>query len=384
MTISLVDRFRILEKTQEMGHLVVSLDDLLNEVVDIARTDLVIPGLMECSVLLRNRDRSLTFEAVSNDIGDDKLIGQPTKGKGIAEKVLREGESYSTNNAQDDEHFDRTFDSFVGYRTNSLLCAPLKYQDTILGVIECVNKPGGFTTSDVERLEFFSDYISRQIYTAINVRKNNPILIGEPGVGKTAIAEGIAYRIVNGDVPENLKSKTVYTLDMGALVAGAKYKGEFEERLKEEMCRADKSNQPLGFILLDLDHFKDVNDSYGHSAGDYVLKTTSRVIEKSLRFIDSVGRWGGEEIAVVTPGLSFGNPAAGLLIAGNRIVESIRNYDFLYKNGGNTGGRRIRQTISGGGTIYLPNSSLDSETLINNADKRLYQAKREGRDRFYC
>lgn len=62
--------------------------------------------------------------------------------------------------------------------------------------------------------------------------KNNPILIGEPGVGKTAIAEGIAHRIVNGDVPENLKSKQLYSLDMGALIAGAKYKGEFEERLK--------------------------------------------------------------------------------------------------------------------------------------------------------
>ena len=62
--------------------------------------------------------------------------------------------------------------------------------------------------------------------------KNNPILIGEPGVGKTAIAEGLAHRIVEGDVPENLKSKQIYSLDMGALVAGAKYKGEFEERLK--------------------------------------------------------------------------------------------------------------------------------------------------------
>jgi ATP-dependent Clp protease ATP-binding subunit ClpB len=62
--------------------------------------------------------------------------------------------------------------------------------------------------------------------------KNNPILIGEPGVGKTAIAEGLAHRIISGDVPENLKSKVVYSLDMGALVAGAKYKGEFEERLK--------------------------------------------------------------------------------------------------------------------------------------------------------
>lgn len=62
--------------------------------------------------------------------------------------------------------------------------------------------------------------------------KNNPLLIGEPGVGKTAIAEGIAHRIINGDVPENLLNKKIFSLDMGALVAGAKYKGEFEERLK--------------------------------------------------------------------------------------------------------------------------------------------------------
>lgn len=62
--------------------------------------------------------------------------------------------------------------------------------------------------------------------------KNNPILVGEPGVGKTAIAEGLAHRIINGDVPDNLKSKQIYSLDMGALIAGAKYKGEFEERLK--------------------------------------------------------------------------------------------------------------------------------------------------------
>ena len=62
--------------------------------------------------------------------------------------------------------------------------------------------------------------------------KNNPILVGEPGVGKTAIAEGIAHRIVNGDVPENLKSKEIFSLDLGLLMAGAKYRGEFEERLK--------------------------------------------------------------------------------------------------------------------------------------------------------
>ena len=84
--------------------------------------------------------------------------------------------------------------------------------------------------------------IRRVIQILSRRTKNNPILVGEPGVGKTAIAEGIAFRIIKGDVPENLKSKTVYSLDMGALIAGAKYKGEFEERLKaviKEVTQAD-------------------------------------------------------------------------------------------------------------------------------------------------
>jgi ATP-dependent Clp protease ATP-binding subunit ClpB len=76
------------------------------------------------------------------------------------------------------------------------------------------------------------DEIRRVLQILTRRTKNNPILIGEPGVGKTAIAEGLAHRIISGDVPENLKSKTVYSLDMGSLIAGAKYKGEFEERLK--------------------------------------------------------------------------------------------------------------------------------------------------------
>ncbi|MCC8426023.1 ATP-dependent chaperone ClpB [Mucilaginibacter sp. UR6-11] len=86
------------------------------------------------------------------------------------------------------------------------------------------------------------DEIRRTIQILSRRTKNNPILVGEPGVGKTAIAEGIAFRIIKGDVPESLKSKTVYSLDMGALIAGAKYKGEFEERLKaviKEVTQAD-------------------------------------------------------------------------------------------------------------------------------------------------
>lgn len=94
------------------------------------------------------------------------------------------------------------------------------------------------------------DEIRRVIQILSRRTKNNPILIGEPGVGKTAIAEGIAFRIIKGDVPANLKSKTVYSLDMGALIAGAKYKGEFEERLKAVVKEVTQSD---GDIILFID-----------------------------------------------------------------------------------------------------------------------------------
>ena len=79
--------------------------------------------------------------------------------------------------------------------------------------------------------------------------KNNPILIGEPGVGKTAIAEGIAHRIIRNDVPENLKDKLIYSLDMGALIAGAKFKGEFEERLKAVIKEVTNENGRIVLFL---------------------------------------------------------------------------------------------------------------------------------------
>ncbi|PZR26989.1 MAG: ATP-dependent chaperone ClpB [Citrobacter freundii] len=92
--------------------------------------------------------------------------------------------------------------------------------------------------------------IRRTLHILSRRTKNNPILVGEPGVGKTAIAEGIAHRIVNGDVPENLKSKVIYALDMGLLIAGAKYKGEFEERLKGVVKEVSGSD---GEIILFID-----------------------------------------------------------------------------------------------------------------------------------
>ncbi len=106
------------------------------------------------------------------------------------------------------------------------------------------------------------DEIRRVLQILSRRTKNNPILIGEPGTGKTAIVEGLAERIVRGDVPENLKDKQVYSLDMGALVAGAKYKGEFEERLKGVINEVTKSD---GRIILFID---EIHTLVGAGAGE--------------------------------------------------------------------------------------------------------------------
>ena len=106
------------------------------------------------------------------------------------------------------------------------------------------------------------DEIRRTLHILTRRSKNNPILVGEPGVGKTAIAEGLAMRIVNGDVPENLKSKIIYALDMGLLIAGAKYKGEFEERLKGVIKEVTGSD---GDIILFID---EIHTLVGAGGGD--------------------------------------------------------------------------------------------------------------------
>ncbi|MEZ5037858.1 MAG: ATP-dependent Clp protease ATP-binding subunit, partial [Chitinophagales bacterium] len=108
------------------------------------------------------------------------------------------------------------------------------------------------------------DEIRRVLHILSRRTKNNPILVGEPGVGKTAIAEGIAFRIIQGDIPENLKSKIIYSLDMGALIAGAKYKGEFEERLKAVIKEVIASD---GEIILFIDEIHTLVGAGGGGEG---------------------------------------------------------------------------------------------------------------------
>ncbi|MDX1328142.1 MAG: Clp protease N-terminal domain-containing protein, partial [Arenibacter sp.] len=157
-------------------------------------------------------------------------IAQILKDQGVTEKdltaainELRKGGKVTSQSAED------TYNSLNKYAKNLNELADSGNLDPVIGRDE-----------EIRRV---LQILSRRT-------KNNPMLVGEPGVGKTAIAEGLAHRIVQGDIPENLKDKTIFSLDMGALIAGAKYKGEFEERLKAVIKEVTTSD---GNIILFID-----------------------------------------------------------------------------------------------------------------------------------
>ena len=152
-----------------------------------------------------------------------KDAGMTEKDMKAAIHELRKGEKVTSQTSED------TYQSLEKYAKNLIEDARSGKLDPVIGR---------------------DDEIRRVLQILSRRTKNNPILIGEPGTGKTAIVEGLAHRILRGDVPENLKDKLLYSLDMGALVAGAKYKGEFEERLKSVINEVTKSE---GQIILFID-----------------------------------------------------------------------------------------------------------------------------------
>ncbi|MDG1529214.1 MAG: ATP-dependent chaperone ClpB [Polaribacter sp.] len=171
-------------------------------------------SLTEASIIAKNmKDEYVSIEHIILAIFDSKsTIAQILKDQGITEKGLKEaikelrkGDNVTSQNAEDN------YNSLNKYAKNLNKLAQEGKLDPVIGRDE-----------EIRRL---LQILSRRT-------KNNPILVGEPGTGKTAIAEGLAHRIIDGDIPENLKDKQLFALDMGALIAGAKYKGEFEERLK--------------------------------------------------------------------------------------------------------------------------------------------------------
>ncbi|MFI4955108.1 MAG: Clp protease N-terminal domain-containing protein, partial [Gammaproteobacteria bacterium] len=158
------------------------------------------------------------------------VSGQLLRDQGLTEKGLRKAiEELRKGQRVTDQNAEEKFNALKRYSLNLTEMAREGKLDPVIGR---------------------DDEIRRVLQILSRRSKNNPILIGEPGVGKTAIAEGLAHRIIQGDVPENLKSKTLVSLDMGALLAGAKYRGDFEERLKAVIKEVVDAN---GEIVLFID-----------------------------------------------------------------------------------------------------------------------------------
>lgn len=188
--------------------------------------------LNEASIIARKmEDEYVSIEHLLLAIFDSKSpIAQAIKDQGVTKKnmemaikELRQGERVTSQTAED------TYNALNKYALNLNQMASDGTLDPVIGRDE-----------EIRRI---LQILSRRT-------KNNPILVGEPGTGKTAIAEGLAHRIISGDIPENLKDKKVFSLDMGALIAGAKYKGEFEERLKSVIKEVSSSD---GQIILFID-----------------------------------------------------------------------------------------------------------------------------------
>ena len=199
---------------------------------DLLLSRIASKSLTEAAVIAKKmKDEFISIEHLILSIFKSKsTISQILKDLGATEKELehcikelRKGERVTSQNAEEN------YNSLHKYAKNLNQLAKDNMLDPVIGR---------------------DDEIRRLLQILSRRTKNNPILVGEPGTGKTAIAEGLAHRIVDGDVPENLKEKLIFSLDMGALIAGAKYKGEFEERLKAVIKEVTTSN---GDIVLFID-----------------------------------------------------------------------------------------------------------------------------------
>ena len=228
------------------------LDKELESFVKVSGAELsltreTIKTLNEASIIAKKMsDEFVSVEHIVMAIFKSKSkIAQVLKDQGMTQKdlkaainELRKGNRVTSQNAEE------TYNSLSKYANNLNQMAFDGKLDPVIGRNE-----------EIRRL---LQILSRRT-------KNNPILVGEPGTGKTAIAEGLAHRIIRGDVPENLKEKKIYSLDMGALIAGAKFKGEFEERLKAVIKEVTTSN---GDIVLFID---EIHTLIGAGAGQGAL-----------------------------------------------------------------------------------------------------------------
>lgn len=243
------------------------LDKTLESFPKVSGGDIVLSreagkSLNEASILAKKmEDEYVSIEHLILAIfKSSSKVSQILKDQGVTEKglksaieELRKGEKVDSQSAEDN------YNALDKYAKNLNKLAEEGKLDPVIGRDE-----------EIRRI---LQILSRRT-------KNNPMLVGEPGTGKTAIAEGLAHRIIAGDVPENLKSKIIYNLDMGALIAGAKYKGEFEERLKSVIKEVTTSD---GEIVLFID---EIHTLVGAGGGQGAMDAAN-ILKPALAVVNS-------------------------------------------------------------------------------------------------
>ncbi|MER3319056.1 MAG: ATP-dependent chaperone ClpB [Allomuricauda sp.] len=261
---------RAQQMAQEFGHQQIENEHLFKAIAEVDEN--VLPFILKklnVNTTLLNQILDKELQSFSKVTGGDIMLSRE------AGKTLNEAGIVAKN--MDDEYVSVEHLLLAIFKSKSKIAQILKDQGVtekdLKAAIEELRKGGKVTSQSAEdtynALNKYAKNLNeladsgkldpvigrdeeiRRILQILSRRtKNNPMLVGEPGVGKTAIAEGLAHRIVQGDIPENLKDKVIYSLDMGALIAGAKYKGEFEERLKSVIKEVTSSD---GNIVLFID-----------------------------------------------------------------------------------------------------------------------------------
>jgi diguanylate cyclase (GGDEF)-like protein len=219
---------------------------------------------------------------------------------------------------------------------HSGLLAPLRYQDRTFGVVVVL------------------DHEARQRVDAFDIEEGGPLLANLASLAATALENARLYELATVDGLTRLFIRR-----------------HFEQRLGEELRRAERYGLTLSLLLMDIDHFKRFNDTYGHQVGDEVLRLVARTVKASIRDLDVPGRFGGEELLVLMPETD----GIGALAMAERVRAAIEAAGLP----GPTG-EPLRVTVSVGVATW-PGDARDADGLVEAADKALYRAKAEGRNR---
>ena len=279
-------------------------------------------------MLVDDAEKMLTI-GVAIGLSDD--ITNETRleiGESIAGYVVKSKAPLFVTDTATDSHFAQLKGRQI--KAGTMMCAPLTAKDKVLGALNVSkSEPGAFSEKDFE------------------------LFINLANQASIAIENARLYRYAVTDEMTRLYNHRF-----------------FQQRLEEELLRADRYENHVSLIILDVDHFKQFNDTYGHPEGDRVLKTVARLIEKSVREIDIPARYGGEEFVVICPE----KRGEGAMAPAERIRQAIESHDFRI------GGKQVPITASLGLACY-PDQAKTKAELITFADYALYYSKEHGRNR---